>query len=103
MLAGTFRRGSGMIGSGGVAEVAPVVIGALCGSDALIWMLPLRAFGAGFGTGTICAEPGATSQVANSKASPLRIAPTANGTGIRIFGLLFNANSFSTIMHFLPD
>jgi amino acid transporter len=36
ILAGTFRRGSGITGSGGVAVVAPVVIGAFCCSDALI-------------------------------------------------------------------
>ena len=47
IFAGTLRRGSGITGSGGAAEVAPVVVGPFCGSDALICRPP-RAFGAGF-------------------------------------------------------
>src|SRR6516225_3306353 len=55
MLVGTLRRGSGMTGSGGVAEVVPVVgIERFCRSDALNCVL-LRLLGAGFGTGTVCA------------------------------------------------
>src|SRR5260370_18399237 len=53
ILAGTLRRGSGITGSG-TAAVAPVVIGAFCGSDALICTL-LRPFGPGFGIRTVCA------------------------------------------------
>jgi hypothetical protein len=58
MLAGTLRRGSGMIGFGGVDVVADV-LGAIAtggrtawGSEADIWKLPLlRACGAGRGNG----------------------------------------------------
>src|SRR5262245_49084695 len=72
MLAGTLRRGSGMTGVGGCCCVAPVVIGFSAGG---IWFCALsrsRAFGAGFGTGTVCAEedvtPAAT-EAATSSAS----------------------------------
>jgi hypothetical protein len=49
MLLGTLRRGSGMIGTGGF-WVAPVVAG-----PPLICPLS-RPFGAGLGTGTVCAN-----------------------------------------------
>ena len=41
-------------GAGGETAVAPVVTGPFCPSDALI-CTPSRPFGAGFGTGTVCA------------------------------------------------
>jgi len=76
-LAGTLRRGSGIIGSGGVKGVAPVVIGLFCASEALIWTLP-RAFGAGLGIGTVCADDDvttdsvATPAIDAASATPIR-------------------------------
>jgi hypothetical protein len=48
--------------------VVPVVIGARCASDALIFT-PSRDFGAGFGTGTVCADNGRASAVATAATS----------------------------------
>jgi hypothetical protein len=92
---------------GGGDGVAPVVIGARCGSDALICR-PSRAFGAGFGIGTVCAaEDLATDSVATqimdavtSNAKPLRT-PIANCFAIRWFGSLFNASSCPAFGHFI--
>src|SRR5882724_789078 len=56
ILAGTLRCGLGITGFGGVC-VAPVVIGPFCESCALICTPPSRAFGAGFGIGTVCEKP----------------------------------------------
>ncbi len=108
ILAGIFRRGSGITGSGGVAEVAPVVIGAFCGSDALIWRPP-RAFGAGFGIGTVCAEAELTTDrvvtptmdAAISNANPVRMPLSANCLAIPSFRFLFNASSCQAFGHFI--
>src|ERR1700761_2302142 len=68
MLAGWLRRGSGMIGSGGVC-VVPVVAGPR--SDAL--SCSARFFGAGFGIGTFCAKDGAAIRpMAITIAGPMR-------------------------------
>src|ERR1700746_506196 len=56
MLVGTLRRGSGMIGLGGASGVVAVGVGALRAS---LICVPSRPFGAGFGTGTVCADKGA--------------------------------------------
>src|SRR5436190_2236882 len=64
-----------MTGFGGVA-VAPVVNGAF--SEALIWVCALsRAFGAGFGTGTVCADdavmlPASAAAIASASAERRR-------------------------------
>jgi hypothetical protein len=49
------RCGSGITGFGGAWGVVPVVLGAPC---ALSCTPPSLAFGAGFGTGTFCADEG---------------------------------------------
>jgi hypothetical protein len=103
ILAGTFRRGSGITGSGGDAEVAPVVIGAFCGSEALIWTPP-RAFGAGFGIGTVCAQDGVTTlikEAAISSANAVRMPGIANCSAVRNFGFLFNVSSCLAAGHFI--
>src|SRR4051794_7174845 len=82
MLVGTLRRGSGMIGSGTMV-VAAVVSGAFAWASDTEGdtLTAARAFGAGFGTGTVCgavcpkagvitAEP--ANEVAISKAKPAR-------------------------------
>jgi hypothetical protein len=72
-LAGTLRFGLGITGVGGV-WVVPVVIGPLF-SCALICTPPSRAFGAGFGTGTVCESAGIAKpamDVAIKRASPER-------------------------------
>ena len=101
MLTGRFRRGSGITGSGGDAEVAPVVSGPLCGSDALICML--RLFGAGFGIGTVCATDGATTLVTYAAiiaAKPMRMPRIASRPVIGDLGFLFNASSRLAFSHF---
>src|SRR5205814_7522315 len=92
-LAGIFRRGSGITGSGVVAGLAAVVAGFFCGSDALIWTKP-RAFGAGFGTGTVCAEDGAAIQAAMNNANATGMT-SANCLAIPNGGFLFNAKILS--------
>jgi len=102
-LAGKLRRGSGITGLGGGAWVAPVVIGGFCGSDALI-CTPSRAFGAGFGIGTFCAEDGAANAVrdaAISSASAARRPRPAVRSATWNFGFLFNATSCLSIGHFI--
>jgi hypothetical protein len=101
-LVGRFRRGSGITGFGGAIGVVPVVIGAFCWSDAVSWTP--RAFGAGFGIGTICAEHGVatlTTDTAISNAKAVRMAGTANCSVIRIFVLLFNESSWLACGHFI--
>jgi hypothetical protein len=103
ILAGTFRCGLGITGSGGAAEVAPVVSGAFCGSDALIWT-PSRPFGAGFGIGTVCADDEVTApdkDAATSSARPARMAAMADCLAIRNFGFLFNASSCPACGYFI--
>ena len=88
-----------MNGLGGT-DTAPVVIGARGCSDALICMLRigvLRAFGAGFGIGTVCAETAVTAVImaaAISAAMPARrllpMPRLANCAVIRNFGFPFN-------------
>src|ERR1700740_3233277 len=102
MLAGTFRRGSGITGSGTEA-VAPVVIGPLCESEAPV-SPPLRAFGAGLGTGTVCADDGIVMPVRNAAittASPARRPGLTNCAAVRSFGFLFNASSCQASGHFI--
>src|ERR1700756_5714203 len=93
MLAGTLRCGSGMIGSGTAAVVAPVVAGPFC-SDADICTLP-RAFGAGFGIGTPCAKeavPNAGAAIASASAPAIT---QRCDELIREFRLIINAQSWS--------
>ncbi len=79
MLEGTLRRGSGMIGSGGGAGVAPVIDGPRCISEAESCG-PVRPLGAALGVGmfcggigTVCADKGtasvATEAAINSRAN----------------------------------
>jgi hypothetical protein len=95
------RRGSGMIGSGTIL-VAAVVSGALaCASDTDGGMA-VRAFGAGFGTGTVCgavcakagimAPPASDAAISKAKPArkPLRI---ADGPA-RFFKIRFKAASW---------
>src|SRR3982074_351648 len=103
MLTGRFRRGSGITGSGGEAEVAPVVIGPLFGSDALIWT-PTRPFGAGLGIGTVCAVDGVTRpdmEATISNARAVRARGPANCSVIRSLAFLFNASSCRAFSHFI--
>jgi hypothetical protein len=123
ILTGRVRRGSGTTGlGGGAAGVAPVVIGPLCGSDALNWRRS-RAFGAGFGIGTVragtvcagaagagtgCALPDvatdsvttAAREAAIKNASPARV-PGATCSGIGSFGFLCNALPYPAFGHFI--
>jgi hypothetical protein len=69
-----------------------------CGSDALIWTKS-RAFGAGFGTGTVCAEDGAAIQAAINNVNPMRMA-SANCVAIPNGGFLFNAKILSGLSAF---
>ena len=97
MLVGTLRRGSGMTGSGGVAEVAPVVGSErFCRSDALKCVLS-RPLGAGFGTGTVCAVESVAApatETAMVKANAARVLATANGSTGRNLEILVNARSW---------
>jgi len=101
------RRGSGITGFGGAVGVVPVVIGAFCWSDAVNWTP--RAFGAGFGTGTIgaeavCADDGAamlTTDKAISNAKAVRMPGAADCSVIRIFVFLFNESSWLARGHFI--
>src|SRR4051812_21782442 len=102
MLAGTLRRGSGITGFGG-GWGAPVVIGPFWESCALS-CVPSRPFGAGFGTGTFCAEDGvamATMDAAVSSASAVRAREIAGCFVIRYFESLFNATSHFAALHFI--
>jgi hypothetical protein len=71
------------------------VIGAFGAPCALICTPPSRAFGAGFGTGTFCADEGiatpARDAVTNS-ASPLRMPRPVDCFVIRYFGPVFEAS-----------
>src|SRR3954453_10509144 len=69
MLDGTLRRGSGMIGSGTMV-VAAVVSGALACASAADGA-PGRAFGAGLGTGSVCAElvPASDAAISTARAA----------------------------------
>ena len=92
MLVGTLRRGSGMTGSGGMAEVAPVVGSErFCRSDALNCALS-RPLGAGFGTGTVCAVEGAAApatETTTAKANAARVMlATVNGSAGRTLEIL---------------
>src|SRR6266404_4183475 len=92
-----------MMGLGGGAGIAPVVIGPFCGSDALIWT-PSRPFGAGFGNGTVCAEADVATpamDAAISNANPARTPAPANRSPLRDFGFLFNASSCLALGHFI--
>ena len=95
MLVGTLRCGSGITGSGGVADVAPVVSGRFCASDALICVLS-RPFGAGFGTGTVCADDSvaapATEAVIITTKTTRALASASDPAGWD-FGFLINAQS----------
>src|SRR6516164_7678647 len=97
MLVGTLRRGSGMTGSGGVAEVVPVVGSErFCRSDALNCVL-LRPLGAGFGTGTVCAVESVAApatETATVKAKAARAPATVNGSAARNLEILVNARSW---------
>src|SRR5271156_5109080 len=82
-----------MIGSGGAADVAPVVSGPFCAS--LTWR-PSRPFGAGFGTGTLCAEAIAVAPIrdtATNKATAAWVTRSPDDSAIRDFRLIFNAQS----------
>ena len=87
-----------------MAEVAPVVVGPFCGSDALIWTPP-RAFGArfrnrnGLRVQTALAMP--TMDAAISNANPVRMPAPANCSAIRSLGFLFNAWSCQALGHFI--
>ena len=84
-----------MTGFGG-AWVAPVVTGAFCGILRAHLHVPSRPFGAGFGTGTVCAEAGVAApatDAAISSASPQRMPRWVKCCVIRYFGSLFNASS----------
>src|ERR1700742_693710 len=86
MFAGTLRRGSGITGSGGWVWAAAVVIG----PEALSWTS--RPFGAGFGTGTFCAEQG-TAPITNAAISTAKPAHAPWGAGCSFttnFVSLFN-------------
>ena len=95
-------------GSGGVAEVAPIVSWAFCESEALIWT-PLRAFGAGFGIGTVCAAEDVTPasvttptmEAAISHAKPRRMPPAATNPVIPGFRFLFNTWSCQAFGYFI--
>jgi hypothetical protein len=69
-------------------------------SEALIWML--RAFGAGFGIGTVCAEAGVApiSEAAISTAQAARRPGIANRCGTGNLGVWFNAVSCLAAGHF---
>ena len=107
---------------GGASGVAPVVIGPLCGSDALNWTLS-RFFGAGFGLGTIgagtlctgtvgaakgCALPevatdsvtAAVREAAIKNANPARV-PRVTCSAIPSFRFLFNALPYPAFGHFI--
>jgi hypothetical protein len=87
MLLGTLRRGSGMTGFGGV-WVAPVTAGPL--ADAA----PSRPFGAGFGTGTVCANDIAVTIAAVTRSTPAtRALRAAMVAANRMSGCLINASS----------
>ena len=94
MLVGTLRRGSGMKGSGGVAAVVPVVSGdRFCASEALICVLS-RPFGAGFGTGTVCARQrvvAPATETVTVKANATREPASASDSAGRDFQFLVNA------------
>ena len=91
MLVGTLRRGSGMTGSGGMAEVVPVVGSErFCRSDALNCVLS-RPLGAGFGTGTVCAVESVAApatETATTKANAARVLATVNGSAGRTLEIL---------------
>ncbi len=82
-----------MTGSGAAAGVAPVVTGPFC-SEALICTLP-RAFGAGFGIGTLCAKeddvPNAGAAIRSASAPA--IMQRCERSLIREFRWIFNAQS----------
>jgi hypothetical protein len=64
----------------------------------------LRAFGAGFGTGTVSAEHGVATLAMDAvinNAKPLRMPRIANCSAIRNFGFLFKASSCLAPGHFI--
>ena len=96
MLVGILRRGSGMTGSGGMAEVVPVVGSErFCRSDALNCLLS-RPLGADFGTGTVCAVEvvaAPATEIATAKANAARVLATVNGSAGRNLEIRVNARS----------
>src|SRR4051812_18628087 len=89
MLAGTLRRGSGITGFGGAAifgDGAIAVGGLGCGSAADIWnVAPLRASGAGRGSGVVCAlAADIRKPAANVAARP--VAPARRHVRLGTFG-----------------
>jgi hypothetical protein len=96
MLVGILRCGSGITGSGGVADVAPFVSGVcFCPSDALICVMS-RLRGAGFGTGTVCARDSVAAPATDMttvKAKLARVPASTNDSAARNFQSLVNAQS----------
>jgi hypothetical protein len=86
---------------GGVMVAAPVVSGPpFCAS---LICVPSRPFGAGFGTGTFCADDGVTAakvNVAITSANPACLPRMRHGPLIRDSGFGFNAQSYLAPSHF---